>query len=214
MQLMRPTGYAGIVVNKPWGYEYLLHDSGQMAAWILYLRAGASTSVHCHRHKATSLVVLSGEVVTSTLSQAERLRALDSRAIGRSVYHATRAISAAGAFLCWNWRRHRARKTSSGCATTTAASRPATRMRRTIRPISAATHTCAGRSSARPGAPAPRQAPARVPAGLRQSGGVVLRRPGRRGRPTGAQQRAGPTAVRAHGLLGQRRHRAADHRSC
>ena len=59
--------YSKVVVKKPWGYEYLIFENESVAVWILYLKEGALTSMHCHPNKKTSLVVLQGNVVCSTL---------------------------------------------------------------------------------------------------------------------------------------------------
>ena len=43
--------YSKVVVKKPWGYEYLIFSNEEIAVWILYLKAGAQTSMHCHPSK-------------------------------------------------------------------------------------------------------------------------------------------------------------------
>src|SRR5215213_7790190 len=93
------TNFHGVVVNRPWGYQYLLHDNAHIAAWILYVQAGASTSLHSYQSKNTSLIVLSGTVEASTLDEQRRLRRLDSFSIPPSVYYALRATSGEGAFV-------------------------------------------------------------------------------------------------------------------
>ena len=54
--------YSKVVVRKPWGYEYLVFENASVAVWILYLKAGVSTSFHCHLEKKTVLAVLGGRV--------------------------------------------------------------------------------------------------------------------------------------------------------
>ena len=61
--------YSKVVVKKPWGYEYLFFANDLIAVWILYLRRGAQTSMHCHRNKKTSLVVLNGQVLCSSVTE-------------------------------------------------------------------------------------------------------------------------------------------------
>ena len=28
--------YRGIIVNKPWGYEYLMYENPEVAVWVLF----------------------------------------------------------------------------------------------------------------------------------------------------------------------------------
>ena len=48
-----------VVVNKPWGYEYLMFQNTNVAIWMLYIKKGHSTSMHCHLKKKTSIVLIS-----------------------------------------------------------------------------------------------------------------------------------------------------------
>ncbi len=91
--------YAKVVVRKPWGYEYLLFGSDAIAVWILYLKRGAQTSMHCHPKKKTSLVVLEGEVVCSTVSERLPRTAGQGLLLERGVFHQTTAVSDTGAFV-------------------------------------------------------------------------------------------------------------------
>lgn len=91
--------YRGIVVDKPWGYEYLLFENPHAAVWILHLKFGAKTSMHCHPRKKTSLLVLDGEVKTSSLDTHFALQNLDGLVIERGVFHSTACASAEGAFI-------------------------------------------------------------------------------------------------------------------
>jgi len=91
--------YASVVVNKPWGYEYQLYDNGEVSVWILSIRPGASTSLHCHRSKLTSLVVLAGRVATCSLKSRFTLGRLDGVSIDAGAFHSTRATDGSGAFV-------------------------------------------------------------------------------------------------------------------
>lgn len=93
------TDYKRVVVNKPWGYEYLIFENKHVAVWVLFLKNGAATSMHCHPKKRTSLAVLSGSVVTSTLESDYSLNSLDSIIFENSVFHSTRSTSPEGAFV-------------------------------------------------------------------------------------------------------------------
>ena len=91
--------YSKVVVKKPWGYEYLIFSNEEIAVWILYLKAGAQTSMHCHPSKKTSLVVLEGTVTCSTISGRLDRCAGEGLLIGRGVFHQTTTTSDTGAFV-------------------------------------------------------------------------------------------------------------------
>lgn len=85
--------YKNVVVKKPWGYEYLLFENDFVAIWILHLKKGHGTSMHCHPKKKTSLIVLSGKVQSSTLSSWYDLDVLDGLFIENGVFHTTKALT-------------------------------------------------------------------------------------------------------------------------
>jgi len=94
-----PINYKKIVVNKPWGYEYLLFENQYTAIWILFLKPAAQTSMHCHPNKKTSLIVLEGNVVCSMLEGWVSAQKNDCLIIAPQVFHSTKANEASGAML-------------------------------------------------------------------------------------------------------------------
>lgn len=91
--------YSKVVVRKPWGYEYLIFCNEDIAVWILYLKAGAQTSMHCHPGKKTSLVVLEGSVRCATITESVERSAGEGLLIDKGVFHQTTTVSASGAFV-------------------------------------------------------------------------------------------------------------------
>ncbi len=91
--------YSKVVVKKPWGYEYLIFANEIIAVWILYLKPGAQTSMHCHPNKKTSLVVLEGKVHCSMLTQKNDCAAGEGLLIDKGVFHQTTTLSENGAFV-------------------------------------------------------------------------------------------------------------------
>lgn len=86
------------VVSKPWGYEYPFYLSGSSAMWLLHLRPGQMTSMHCHVRKTTTLIVLDGSIKCRTLSsEADRFSGQGAR-IGMKAFHQSEA-GADGAIL-------------------------------------------------------------------------------------------------------------------
>lgn len=91
--------YLGTVINKPWGYEYVLFQNKEISIWLLHIKKGFSTSMHCHPHKKTSLLVLSGEAQFKTLDGISNLKEEEGRIINKGVFHSTGAISEEGILL-------------------------------------------------------------------------------------------------------------------
>lgn len=91
--------YKCVVVDKPWGYEYLMFENKDVAVWVLFLKYKAKTSTHCHPKKKTSLLVLDGKVETSSLDSLFILESMDGIIIERGVFHSTKAVSVRGSFV-------------------------------------------------------------------------------------------------------------------
>jgi len=54
------TDFRNYVIPKPWGHEYIIFENNFLSIWYLFIKSGASTSLHCHPKKKTGLVVLEG----------------------------------------------------------------------------------------------------------------------------------------------------------
>ena len=91
--------YKKIVVQKPWGYEYLIFQSRHSAIWILYIKPNHKTSMHCHPHKKTSLIVLEGNVECSSLTESISMNLGQGLVIEKGSFHRTKAISKNGCFV-------------------------------------------------------------------------------------------------------------------
>lgn len=91
--------YRNIVVNKPWGYEYLWFQNEKVAIWFLRVTKGQATSLHCHAKKRTSLIVLDGEVQCTTIDDKYRLKTLEAVVLEPCVFHSSMATAEEGAFI-------------------------------------------------------------------------------------------------------------------
>jgi hypothetical protein len=91
--------YSKVVVQKPWGHEYLLCGDEAVAVWVLHIERGHETSMHCHRTKRTSLVVLDGRVRCSTLLASCERGAREGVLLHEGVFHQTRGLSERGALV-------------------------------------------------------------------------------------------------------------------
>jgi mannose-6-phosphate isomerase-like protein (cupin superfamily) len=91
--------FSKVVVKKPWGREYLAYTGKETDIWVLYLNKGAATSMHSHSNKKTSLIVLGGNVICSTLDKDYSLKEGDVIFLEKKVFHSTKATSEKGALV-------------------------------------------------------------------------------------------------------------------
>ena len=75
--------------RKPWGHEYLIYESADVAIWHLFIEKGQSTSLHCHPNKKTGLVVLSGAGRVSFLNGQQKVFSGEKVMIRHGVFHQT-----------------------------------------------------------------------------------------------------------------------------
>lgn len=85
--------YKDYIVPKPWGEEYLVFESDDVAIWLLKLNTGQQTSLHCHPNKKTGLIVLDGEIKLSFLSTTHILPTFAKTVIREGVFHSSKNIS-------------------------------------------------------------------------------------------------------------------------
>ena len=91
------TEYKNVIVNKPWGYEYLAYENEHVGLWFLHIEKNQQTSLHCHPKKDTGLIVLDGTVDVSFLNDINRLVAGRKIMIRKGLFHSTKALSESGA---------------------------------------------------------------------------------------------------------------------
>lgn len=91
--------FQNILVNKPWGYEYLLYENEYCAIWVLYIKYMENTSMHCHINKDTSLICIDGLVSSNTLSFNNILNPFDALILEKGLFHQTNSISKEGSYI-------------------------------------------------------------------------------------------------------------------
>ena len=91
--------HKGVVIDKPWGYEYLVYENQHVALWLLHIIQGQQTSMHCHPTKTTGLVLVQGEAELSFLADKKTIRAPEKQIIRRGLFHSTKALSPDGIFM-------------------------------------------------------------------------------------------------------------------
>ena len=90
------SNFENVIVNKPWGYEYLMYQSDKIGIWYLHIAMGKQTSLHCHPGKKTGYILLSGEAQVSFLNDSTHLKAVSKLMIREGLFHSTKAISQEG----------------------------------------------------------------------------------------------------------------------
>lgn len=89
--------YDNVVVDKPWGYEYLVYENDHVGLWFLHIDTGEATSMHCHPKKNTGLVLLEGSAITSFLNDSVEMTDLKKIMIRRGLFHSTQGAGESGA---------------------------------------------------------------------------------------------------------------------
>ena len=87
------SNYENVVVNKPWGYEYLAYQNKDVALWLLFIKFEHETSLHCHPNKDTGLIVLDGKVNVSFLNDVFYLDSGRKIMIRKGLFHSTKTLS-------------------------------------------------------------------------------------------------------------------------
>ncbi len=75
------------VIAKPWGVEYRVYCDPFFDVWRLTIRAGRSTSEHCHPRKSTALICLGGSGRLRLLGEVYPFGPSDVVQLGRGVFH-------------------------------------------------------------------------------------------------------------------------------
>lgn len=91
--------FDGVVVRKPWGFEYLACESEHVALWALKLRFNQQTSMHCHPEKLTAMLALSDGIVLTTLSNVHKLNTGDVVYIEPGTFHRSSSTNLDGDWL-------------------------------------------------------------------------------------------------------------------
>jgi rfaE bifunctional protein nucleotidyltransferase chain/domain len=85
--------FRNVVCVKPWGHEFLAYESQKMGIWCLTVRKGHATSLHCHFHKDTIMIVLSGCAKLETLEGITDLHVMSRVHIPKRKFHAVSSFS-------------------------------------------------------------------------------------------------------------------------
>ena len=94
--------YSNKVVQKPWGYEYVIYsDSNRLAITFVKINYGHKTSLHCHPGKKTGFIILDGKALVQIGIYKENSKhfKLLSRLVFRpGLFHSIKADSKQGVY--------------------------------------------------------------------------------------------------------------------
>lgn len=82
-----------MIVTKPWGFEYVAYQNENAALWVLHIKKGHKTSLHCHPNKTTGLIVVSGTVEINFIADSKTIVAPGKQMIRRGLFHQTHALT-------------------------------------------------------------------------------------------------------------------------
>lgn len=85
--------YKDVIVNKPWGYEYLIYENDNVGIWWLEISPQSKTSLHCHPDKKTGLILLQGNAKIQFLSSVTYLNGFDKVLIREGFFHSTENLT-------------------------------------------------------------------------------------------------------------------------
>ena len=89
-----------LVVQKPWGSEYIVCQNKTSATWLLNLEYNKKTSLHCHPKKKTGFILLDGKVeVMLGFYERKILNSPSKLTIRPGLFHSTKALSKNGATI-------------------------------------------------------------------------------------------------------------------
>ncbi len=94
--------YSNKIVNKPWGYEYVIYsNSNKLAITLVKINYGHKTSLHCHPQKKTGFIILSGKAQVQIGIYKENKKCFNSlsRLVFRpGLFHSLKSISKKGLY--------------------------------------------------------------------------------------------------------------------
>ena len=92
--------YDNRIVNKPWGYEYVVYrNSNNLSVTLLSIDYNKKTSLHCHPKKKSGFILVSGKALFQLGLWKKRSEVHSSpskRMIARGLFHSIKSLSKNG----------------------------------------------------------------------------------------------------------------------
>jgi mannose-6-phosphate isomerase-like protein (cupin superfamily) len=92
--------YDNRIVDKPWGYEYVVYRNfNNLSVTLLSINYNKTTSLHCHPKKKSGFILVSGKALFQLglwKKRSEIHSSPSKRMIARGLFHSIRALSKKG----------------------------------------------------------------------------------------------------------------------
>ena len=98
--ILKDRVYDNKVVNKPWGYEYVVYrNQNNLCVTLLSIDYKKTTSLHCHPNKKSGFILLRGKALFQLGLWKKRSEVHSSpskRMIARGLFHSVKSVSKKG----------------------------------------------------------------------------------------------------------------------
>ena len=92
--------YDNKIVNKPWGYEYVVYRNlNHLSVTLLSINYNKTTSLHCHPNKKSGFILIGGKALFQLglwKKRSEIHSSPSKRMIARGLFHSIKALSKKG----------------------------------------------------------------------------------------------------------------------
>jgi mannose-6-phosphate isomerase-like protein (cupin superfamily) len=79
--------YRRLVVQKPWGHEFVCCEMDNLSLLVLHIKKGHSTSLHAHSYKDTPMLLAQGTLVIESLDTKYEIKPNQPVIINRKIFH-------------------------------------------------------------------------------------------------------------------------------
>jgi hypothetical protein len=93
--------YENHIVNKPWGYEYVVFNNKKVAITFLNIKKNKKTSLHCHPQKKTGFIILNGAAIVQIglySFNSKKYKPLSRLVFRQGLFHSLKSISKKGLY--------------------------------------------------------------------------------------------------------------------
>ena len=100
MSKLKDKLYDNRIVQKPWGYEYVVfRNKNNLSVTLLNINFNKKTSLHCHPQKKSGFILLKGKALFQLglwKKRSEIHKSPSKRMIARGLFHSIKALSKNG----------------------------------------------------------------------------------------------------------------------
>ena len=79
--------YRSLIVNKPWGYEFVCSEFDNISLLVLHIKNGEETSFHVHSEKDTPMILAQGKMTIKTADNEYTVNVGEIVILNRQIFH-------------------------------------------------------------------------------------------------------------------------------